>query len=208
MFMADNGMSMGHHGIWGKGNGTYPPNMYDTAVKIPALASMPGSVPQDLVCDRLLSQYDVMPTLLGYTGVDNPYAAGLPGRDFSPVLRGESLGDSAPVYVYDEYGATRMIRTRNWKYVHRYSDDPNELYDLGGDPMETANLVDDPAYEGRVGALREELETWYARYVDEVMDGTKQAVYGRGQIGLVGSDEYDKPFADDVAFFYGDKPLP
>ena len=72
MFMADNGMSMGHHGIWGKGNGTYPPNMYDTAVKIPALASMPGSVPQDLVCDRLLSQYDVMPTLLGYTGVDNP----------------------------------------------------------------------------------------------------------------------------------------
>ena len=41
MFMADNGMNMGHHGIWGKGNGTYPPNMYDTAVKIPALASMP-----------------------------------------------------------------------------------------------------------------------------------------------------------------------
>ena len=70
--------------------------MYDTAVKIPALASMPGSVPQDLVCDRLLSQYDVMPTLLGYTGVDNPHADSLPGRDFSPVLRGESLGDSTP----------------------------------------------------------------------------------------------------------------
>ena len=208
MFMADNGMSMGHHGIWGKGNGTYPPNMYDTAVKIPALASMPGSVPQDLVCDRLLSQYDVMPTLLGYTEVDNPHADGLPGRDFSPVLRGESLGDSTPVYVYDEYGATRMIRTRNWKYVHRYSGGPNEMYDLGSDPLETANLVDDPDYAGRVSALREELETWYARYVDEVMDGAKQAVYGRGQIGLVGSDEYDKPFADDVDFFYGDKPLP
>ena len=40
------------------------------------------------------------------------------------------------------------------------------------------------------------------------MDGAKQAVYGRGQVGLVGSDEYDKPFADDVDFFYGDKPLP
>ena len=50
-----------------------------------------------------------------------------------------------------------------------------------------------------VAALQEELETWYARYVDEVMDGAKQAVFGRGQIGLVGSDKYPKPFADDVA---------
>ena len=96
MFMADNGMSMGHHGIWGKGNGTYPPNLYDTAVKIPALASHARQRAQDLVCDRLLSQYDVMPTLLGYTGVDNPYAGGLPGRDFSPVLRGESLATAPP----------------------------------------------------------------------------------------------------------------
>ena len=139
-----------------------------------------------------------MPTLLGYAGVENPHADSLPGRDFAPVLRGESLGDSTPVFVFDEYGPTRMIRTRSWKYVHRYPDGPNELYDLGGDPMETANIVDDPSYSSRVEALREELETWYARYVDEVMDGAKQAVFGRGQIGLVGSDEYPKPFADDV----------
>ena len=39
MFNADNGMNMGHHGIWGKGNGTYPPNMFDTAVKVPTLVS-------------------------------------------------------------------------------------------------------------------------------------------------------------------------
>ena len=25
IFTSDNGMNMGHHGIWGKGNGTYPP---------------------------------------------------------------------------------------------------------------------------------------------------------------------------------------
>ena len=68
--------------------------------------------------------------------------------------------------------------------------------------METANIVDDPAYAGRVAALLEELETWYARYVDEVMDGTKQNVYGRGQIGLVGSEAYAKPFSDDVEFFH------
>ncbi|MBT5892588.1 MAG: sulfatase-like hydrolase/transferase, partial [Chloroflexi bacterium] len=58
VFTADNGMSMGHHGIWGKGNGTYPANMYDTAVKVPTLMSRPGHVPQGEVEPGLLSHYD------------------------------------------------------------------------------------------------------------------------------------------------------
>lgn len=37
LFTADNGMSMGQHGVWGKGNGTFPMNMYDSAVKVPFL---------------------------------------------------------------------------------------------------------------------------------------------------------------------------
>ena len=35
IFTSDNGMNLGQHGIWGKGNGTYPPNMYDSSVKDP-----------------------------------------------------------------------------------------------------------------------------------------------------------------------------
>ncbi|MEM7034304.1 MAG: sulfatase-like hydrolase/transferase, partial [Chloroflexota bacterium] len=33
-FTSDNGMNMGHHGIYGKGNGTNPQNMFDTSVKV------------------------------------------------------------------------------------------------------------------------------------------------------------------------------
>ena len=199
VFNADNGMNMGHHGIWGKGNGTYPPNMFDTAVKVPTLVSRPGHVPQDLVCDKPLSQYDFMPTLLGYLGMDTGEGQPLPGRDFSPLLRGESLADDAPVFVFDEYGPTRMIRTRNWKYVHRYSDHPNELYDLANDPLETRNLADDPGYAERASSLKSELETWFERYAEPGVDGAKNNVTGRGQMDLVGSE---KPFADDVAFFH------
>ena len=206
VFNADNGMNMGHHGIWGKGNGTYPPNMFDTAVKVPALVSRPGHVPQDLVCDKLLSQYDFAPTLLGYAGLTPDSDQPLPGRDFSAVLRGQSMSDDAPVFVLDEYGPTRMIRNRNWKYVHRYAGGPNELYDLANDPLETRNLLDDgtdaTAYDNRAASLLAELETWYERYVDPRMDGAKNNVTGRGQIGLAGSEDYAKPFADDVVFFH------
>lgn len=201
IFVADNGMNMGHHGIWGKGNGTYPPNMFDTAVKVPFLVSRPGQVPQDLVCTKLLSQYDIMPTILAYVGIDNPSANALPGRSFDAILQGESLGEGSPVFVLDEYGPTRMIRTDSWKYVHRYPNGPHELYDLKNDPLETTDLIDEPKYRTRVTDLKAGLEAWYKRYVDPVMDGAKQNVMGRGQLGLVGSEAYDKPFADDLVFF-------
>ncbi len=72
IFSSDNGMNMGHHGIFGKGNGTFPFNMFDTSVKVPMLISRPGSVPQGVVYTNLLSHYDLYPTLLDYTGLPNP----------------------------------------------------------------------------------------------------------------------------------------
>ncbi len=69
IFTADNGMNMGHHGIWGKGNGTFPFNMYDTAVKVPLLISWPGHYKAGVVCRRMCSQYDFFPTLMDMAGI-------------------------------------------------------------------------------------------------------------------------------------------
>ena len=120
VFTSDNGMNMGHHGIYGKGNGTFPPNMFDTSVKVPTLMSRPGHVPQGKVIESLHSHYDLMPTMLDYLGIANPEADRLPGRSFASLLRGEDWDSQDQVVVFDEYGPTRMIRTAAWKYVHRY----------------------------------------------------------------------------------------
>jgi arylsulfatase A-like enzyme len=42
----------------------------------------------------------------------------------------------------------RAIRTRRWKYIERFKQDPNELYDLKNDPGELNNLVADPNHAG------------------------------------------------------------
>lgn len=196
-FMSDNGMNMGHHGIYGKGNGTFPQNMYDTSVKVPTLVSRPSHVPQGVVCEEMLSQYDVLPTLLDYLGMENPEAERLPGQSFAPLLRGKELTGRDTVVVlnervlaehavFDEYGPVRMIRTREWKYVHRYPYGPHELYDLANDPGERENLVDDPARAAKVRVLKAGLEAWFVRYVDPMLDGTHEAVTGKGQLGLAG----------------------
>ena len=131
---------MGHHGIYGKGNGTYPPNMFDTSVKVPMLFSHPSRVPEGKVISSLHSHYDIMSTLLDYLNIENPDADSLPGRSFSALLEGRDLSGDDQVVVFDEYGPTRMIRTAEWKYIHRYPYGPHELYDLVNDPDERQNL--------------------------------------------------------------------
>ncbi len=193
-FTSDNGFNCGHHGIWGKGGGTFPQNMYDTSVKVPAIISRPGSIPEGIVSDALVSGYDFMPTLLDYLGIDNPEVDKLPGRSFLPILRGDENAGREHVVIYDEYGPTRMIRTKEWKYIHRYPYGPHELYDLENDPGEKINLLDDERLvsvdqkrkKEIVSTLKRSMEDWFDQYLIPELDGRYQPVASRGQIDLVG----------------------
>ena len=186
-------MNMGQHGIWGKGNGTFPMNMFDTSVKVPFLISQPGSIPAGIVNRDLLSHYDLFPTLLDVLSLPNPETDRLPGRSFAPLLLGETMPERSPLVVFDEYGPVRMIRTREWKYVHRYPFGPNELYNLLNDPGEDHNLLENGAdIEGKINQqtaeLKAQLDDWFTRYADPRVDGVREAVYGKGQLELAGPD--------------------
>ena len=196
IFMSDNGMNCGHHGIWGKGNGTRPQNMYDTSVKVPCLVAQRGRIPPGSVCDDLISGYDVLPTLLDYLGVAYTPQKRLPGRSFASVLAGIAGEGSDEVCVYDEYGPVRMIRTRSWKYVHRFPDGPHELYHLEADPDERRDLVADAASAPVLQSLRARLDTWFASFVDPSLDGASMGVTGAGQLGLANDKNVANVFAD------------
>ena len=182
VFTSDNGSNMGHHGIFGKGNGTYPQNMYDTSVKVPGLFSFPGHIPEGRVSQELASHYDMYDTLLELAGVSYKKDSARPGRSFAKVLLGEEDHFREDVVVYDEYGPVRMIRTKEWKYVARYPQGPDELYDLVKDPGEECNLVEDTRYTALVRELQGRLEGWFERYADPAFDGAKENVRGKGQL--------------------------
>jgi len=192
VFASDNGFSCGHHGFWGKGNGTVPLNMYENSVRVPFLMSHPGRIPQGSAEEGMFATYDFMPTLLDYLDLPVPQTQNLPGESFLPALMGEGggresvvVGDGRP--TYSEYGTTRMVRTKDWKYVHRYPGGPHELYHLGDDPDERRNLVADQGQHPRAGELREVLEDWFEQHgTDPGRDGRQQAVSGMGQMRPVG----------------------
>jgi len=195
-FVSDNGMNMGHHGIYGKGNGTFPLNMYEESVKVPAIMSHPARMPQGKIEIGMHSHYDFMPTLLDYLGFENPGAEKLPGRSFAPLLRGsprtnelvrgDGMEGRETIVVFEEYGPTRMIRNKQWKYVHRYCYGPHELYNLAEDPGEKNNLGDDPAAQGVRESLKAQLDEFFVRYADPALDGSRETVYGTGQLDLAG----------------------
>ncbi len=185
VFLSDNGFSCGHHGFWGKGNGTVPRNMYENSIKVPAIYSHPGQIPAGHVEDAMVSGYDFMPTLLDYLDLPRPVYGNLPGNSFLPLLRGEPAEGRDEVVIFDEYGPVRMIRTTEWKYVYRHAHGPHELYDLVNDPDERSNLVDRPDQRDRVQGLKSRLDEWSARYVDPRRDALRQDGAARGQTSLV-----------------------
>ena len=157
VFSSDNGFSCGHHGFWGKGNGTFPLNMYENSIKVPMIFSHPGTLHEGHVVEVMASQYDFMPTLLDYLGIERIHDDSLPGQSFVSALKGNHIEGHERIVIFDEYGPVRMIRTREWKYVHRYPYGFHELYDLVHDPFERNNLIDDSSKTALIKELRHQL---------------------------------------------------
>ena len=202
IFAGDNGMNLGQHGIWGKGNGTYPQNMYDTSVKVPFFVWGPGRVREGAVVDNLVSHYDVLPTLKDFLGEEAGSGAEekLPGESFLRDLT-EGRGQvERKLCILDEYGPVRMIRSRRYKYVHEGIRNGHQLYDLLLDPGERTNRVSDPAYRGIRDELSAELEEAFRAYTLAPFDGSKTRPTGSGQLGPI-REEGDDVFHPYLAYY-------
>ncbi|WP_156285917.1 sulfatase-like hydrolase/transferase [Oceanivirga salmonicida] len=187
IFTSDNGMNMGHHGIFGKGNGTSPLNMYDTSVKVPFIVYKKNQLDTGMVTN-LLSHYDIRTTLLEYLklkDIENE-TINYPGKSFVDILNNKNGDNNQSVVVYDEYGPTRMIRNDKYKYIHRYPDGPYEFYNLELDPEEKINEINNEKYFDIIDEMRNKLEIWFLNYVNKEIDGATLPIYGGGQKKLAG----------------------
>jgi len=194
IFTSDNGMNLGQHGIWGKGNGTYPQNMYDSSVKVPFIASCPklfcngrsaeGTSSSGRLFDGLACQYDIFHTLLELAGAAYVREAKQPGRSLAPILTGNvteapaelPYGEASggAVCIYDEYGQVRMIRTNKYKYIHYYMHENSAEVSLPDKTnCELFDLAADPEEETNVinfaayAGAAEELRGRMAAFFDE-----------------------------------------
>ena len=161
VFTADQGWNAGHHGVWGKGNGTWPFNMYEESTQVPMIWNHPGRIKPGLTPNPMVSSYDYFPTILDYLGIPAPPDPRRAGRSYAAFLRGQNPRWQNRLYF--DYAMTRAIRTDNLKFVERTREWPSELFDLEADPGETKNVIDDPRHRRQLETLRADLDRFFER---------------------------------------------
>ena len=158
VFTADQGFSMGHNGIWHKGNGRWllkddpdspRPNMYDNSLLTPSIVCWPGTIAGSTVVEESITFLDWFPTLLAMASIPLPDGATIRGRNFFPLLKGTPMHWDEDVFAqytmwdWHQTGAKlRAYRTAQWKLVRDYAHEgKDEFYDIIRDPTESTNLI-------------------------------------------------------------------
>lgn len=162
VFMGDNGLLEGEHGMVDKRT------MHEPSIRIPLVVRYPAlSAGGKAVSGQVLTE-DIAPSLLELAG-----AAALPnidGRSWVSLVRsGDPEWRTSWFYYYNyekQFPYTpnvRGVRTESWKYMHYPHGDGSpdrhmaELYDLRADPGELHNLIDDPNAASTLKELQVEL---------------------------------------------------
>jgi len=144
---SDHGESFGEHGEQSHGF-----LVHEAALKIPLIVTTTGGLPAPARIDELVSQVDLMPTVLSLLGL--PVPGGLDGVDLTEPRESPRVVVAEAHYGEAIYGWARLaaIYQGNFKYV----DGPSpEFYDLANDPAEQHNLFSERGEEA--DSLRQHL---------------------------------------------------
>jgi len=163
---SDHGDMIGSHGLFDKGF------MYQEAYRIPLIVRWPARGNQPAVCDELVYNMDIFPTLLDALGQPD---GTLDGKSFLEVLEGKPLTKNRDAIYLEFHGirylySQRALVTRDgYKYIFN-AGDFDEFYDLNQDPGELTNRVDAPEYRETVARLRQRLKRAAAEAKDPIQD--------------------------------------
>jgi arylsulfatase A-like enzyme len=175
--------------------------LYDRGIGVFILMRYPGVFAEGMRRDELISNIDVLPTLIEAAG--GKPAPEIEGRSFYPLLAGGSYQPREMLFAektyHTSYDPMRCVRTKKYKYIFNFESvtpenycldiynkpvlleslgkmphGPNrfdELYDLEADPGETNNLAGIPERQETRKQLAAELVKWMERTRDPLLKG-------------------------------------
>ena len=145
VYTSDHGELLGTRGLWGKSN------MYEESVAVPMIVAGPDMATG--TCDTPVSLLDLSETIIDHFGAD--LDSERPGQSLYDIMAAETDHERTVFSEYHAIGAVEgafMLRRGDWKYVYYIGFEP-ELYNLSDDPEELNDLAGDPLQADRVSAM-------------------------------------------------------
>lgn len=177
--------------------------LYDPGIKTLLIMNWPKShlYHNGSVIDQMISNIDLLPTLLDIAGVETP--PGIEGKSFLPILENPELSFRQNIFTektyHEIYDPIRSVRTCKYKYIRNFEKykrlyqipldierglsgqyikdkieierSEEELYDLEKDPNEVNNLINNPTYNGILTELKQKLVEWMIETNDPILKG-------------------------------------
>jgi arylsulfatase A-like enzyme len=134
-------------------------SMYEGGLRVPFIASWPGTIKSALTCDAMVSSLDIFPTLTQLSGIETP--TNLDGRDLLPTLNDldiDSESKPAERAIYWRQGNRAALRRGDWKIVasgNKHATRKWELFNISTDLSESTDLADSNPHK-----LRELVDQW------------------------------------------------
>jgi len=179
IFMTDNGGT--HTGLFSAGMRGAKGTPYEGGTHVPSFWRWPGHLPEGVDVDRLTAHIDLFPTFAALAGAQIPRNVSLDGRSLLPLLENRDA-PWADRYVFVHLGrwakgeadaakfTNCAVRNQRFRLVNN-----RELYDLGADPGETTNVIEQ--HPQVIAEMRAAYDAWWqearAGMVNEDVVGPK-----------------------------------
>ncbi|MAT13643.1 MAG: hypothetical protein CMJ46_00005 [Planctomyces sp.] len=121
-------------------------DLTEGGIRVPFIASWPGTIPTDSTSDEIISFQDMLPTFTQLAGVKLPKRKQTDGINILPALKGDELPERTTPLYWD-YGHTRgdqyaqAVRLGKWKGIRNYHSGDFHLYDLSEDIHEEHDVA-------------------------------------------------------------------
>ena len=134
---------------------------WEAGTRIPFFIKAPHLDNVSKKVDIPVTGADLFPTLLELAGIESPYKVN--GKSLVPLLKGNDFNSRPLFWHYPHYGnqggdPSAIIRKGDWKLIHYFEDEKDELYHLGKDIGESTDVFEKNIEVGTT--LSNELQEW------------------------------------------------
>lgn len=169
------GNNAGSSGGFREGKGT----AWDGGVRVPCLIRWSGKVEAGGVNSHLLTNMDLLPTIVNITGAPSPKNR-IDGIDFTPLLLGKAPEGLRDVfYYYYDQNSLKAVRYKNWKLVLPHKS-RSYVLDLPGKDGYPGKTTDVPVKTGLYNLTYDpgevyDVQSQYPEVVERIMAFVEQA---------------------------------